>query len=78
MPDDAIRWWADAVETRADATILVVGEDSMSQAMAEAYAPCATQAGIYVSIVPDGCQGYSEQLCGTNTAGMAPGGGAPV
>lgn len=62
MPDDAIRWWADAVETRADATILVVGEDSMSRALAEAYAPCATRAGMYAAIVPGGCQGTADQL----------------
>jgi hypothetical protein len=62
MPDDAVRWWADAVETRADATILAVGEDSMSQALVEAYAPCTTRAGIYASIVPDGCQGFADQL----------------
>jgi hypothetical protein len=62
MPDDAIRWWADAVETRADATILVVGEDAMSQALVEAYAPCTARAGIYASIVPDGCQGSADLL----------------
>lgn len=62
MPDDAIRWWADAVETRADATILVVGDDSMSRALPEAYAACATTAGMYAVIVPDACQGYADRL----------------
>jgi hypothetical protein len=62
MPDDAIRWWADAVERRADATFLADGGDSMSKALPVAYAPCATTAGIYTVIVPDACQGYGDRL----------------
>ena len=62
MPDDAIRWWADAVERRADATFIADAGDSMSKALPEAYAPCATTAGIYTVIVPDACQGFEDRL----------------
>ncbi len=62
MTDDALRWWADAVETRADATFVVDGGDSLSRALPEAYAECATTAGMYTVIVPDQCQDFADRL----------------
>src|ERR1051326_6830652 len=56
-PDDAMLWWADAVENRTDATFLAATEDSTNHALREAYAPCAATFGIYTVIQAQGCRG---------------------
>ncbi|MHB1261359.1 MAG: hypothetical protein ACYC2H_06550 [Thermoplasmatota archaeon] len=60
--DEAIRWWANAVEQRADATILAHQSTSLNEALREAYAPCAATLGQYTVIQPQGCQSYGDRL----------------
>lgn len=60
--DEALRWWADAVERRADATILAHQSTSLNEALRDAYAPCAQTRGTYTVIQPQGCQGYGDRL----------------
>lgn len=62
MTDEALLWWADAVENRTDATLLGSTPDSLSRALVQAYAPCAATFGTYSVIVPEGCQGYGRRL----------------
>jgi hypothetical protein len=62
MTDGGLRWWADAVENRTDATLLGGTPDSLSRALVEAYAPCAATFDTYSVIVPDSCHGYGDRL----------------
>lgn len=64
VPDDFLRWWADAVETRADATFLSVHQDGtdLNAALRDAYRPCAEEHGAYAVIQPQACQGYGDRL----------------
>ena len=61
-PDEAMHWWADAVENRSHATIMTASDDSTNQALREAYAPCAATFGQYTVILPDGCRGSGPAL----------------
>jgi hypothetical protein len=62
MTEEGLRWWADAVEDRADATLVGGTPDSLSRAIVEAYGPCAETFDGYTVIVPDRCQGYADRL----------------
>jgi hypothetical protein len=66
VPEDLLRWWAHAIEQRADATFLAAAPDgsatALNQAMRDAYEPCATSVGMYTVILPERCQGYGDRL----------------
>ncbi|MEA3166794.1 MAG: hypothetical protein QOJ26_1668 [Thermoplasmata archaeon] len=62
LSDDGLRFWADAVENRSDATLMAANGVTLNAALRNAYAPCAMTAGLYTSIVPVDCQGYSGRL----------------
>jgi hypothetical protein len=67
VPDEALRWWAGAIERKADATFLAGPEHAsdLNQALREAYAPCAHAHGLYTVIQAQGCQGYDARLIET-------------
>lgn len=62
--EDYLRWWADAIERRADATFLSIHPDGtdLNAAMRDAYAPCTQVHGNYAVIQPQACQGYGDRL----------------
>lgn len=64
LDDATVRWWADAVERRADATFLAVHPEAteLNQAIREAYAPCLTAQGGMAVVQPQACQGYGDRL----------------